>query len=38
MWYIIAWTIVTMWLLSKFTHKNIDLVYFIALEPDSTFE
>ena len=23
--------------ISKFTHKNIDLVYFIALEPDSTF-
>ncbi len=24
--------------ISKFTHKSLDLVYFIALEPDSTFE
>ena len=25
-------------LLSRFTNKNQDLVYYIALEPDSTFE
>jgi len=30
--------VVSQKLLSRFTNKNQDLVYFIALEPDSTFE
>ena len=29
--------VVSQKLLSKFTNKNIDVTYFIALEPDSTF-
>ena len=30
--------VVSQKLLSRFTNKNLDLVYYIALEPDSTFE
>ena len=30
--------VVSQKLLSRFTNKNQDLVYYIALEPDSTFE